>query len=248
MKWNPHLYKDSHSYVSEYGKALLKYVNNGPGRKILDLGCGTGILTNELAKGGADVLGIDLSEEMISAAKKNYPFIKFEIADILNLPYENTFDTVFSNAVLHWIKNAGLALQNINKVLKSTGSLVCEFGAHNNVAAITSAFKNAMQSRGYEYNDPFFLPAAGEYRALLEKNGFNAELVDEYDRPTPLKEGKDGIKNFIEQFFSASLEKVAKEDKEKIFSETQAKAGEKLWNGERWIADYRRIRVIAKKK
>jgi len=101
MKWNSNLYDNKHSFVAEYGKAMIDFVNTQTGQKILDVGCGTGILTNELAKNGAAVIGTDSSKDMIDAAKSNYPHLIFQVQDATNLPYKNEFDTVFSNAVFH---------------------------------------------------------------------------------------------------------------------------------------------------
>lgn len=249
MKWNADLYQNAHSYVAEYGKrSLFPYVNISKGEKILDLGCGTGVLTFELAANGAEVTGADSSEDMVKTAQKNYPEIKFMVADALDLPFNNYFDTVFSNAVFHWIKEAKLLLKNVNKALKQNGKLVCEFGAHNNIARIRNAFEESMKVYGYEYHNPFYLPAGEEYSQLLADERFKIELLEDYDRPTPLKGGKEGMQNFVEQFFNEDFKRVKKADKEKILEKTEAALRKDLWNGEIWTADYRRIKVVAVKK
>src|SRR5947209_346222 len=73
MTWEPGLYDAVHSYVSSYGKSLVELLAPQPGERILDLGCGTGTLTSEIASSGAVVTGVDSSPEMIGQARQSYP-------------------------------------------------------------------------------------------------------------------------------------------------------------------------------
>src|SRR5690349_16305400 len=104
--WNPALYESGHAFVFQHGRALVELLAPQPGEQILDVGCGTGQLTNEIAQSGAQVRGIDNSAAMIEQAAKNYPEIAFRQGDVRELPFQNEFDAVFSNAVLHWVKDA----------------------------------------------------------------------------------------------------------------------------------------------
>ena len=80
--WDASLYDDKHSYVSQYGKSLLKWLDPRSNEIICDIGCGTGDLANQISESGAKVLGIDKSKAMINKAKNKYPDIKFEAHDI----------------------------------------------------------------------------------------------------------------------------------------------------------------------
>src|SRR5215472_3101278 len=103
--WNSKLYQESHSFVWQYGQDVLKLLAPQAGERILDLGCGTGQLTADIARSGAEVLGVDYSAEMIAGARKNFPAIRFEVAEASCLGFEEAFDAVFSNAVLHWVRD-----------------------------------------------------------------------------------------------------------------------------------------------
>src|ERR1700740_1886109 len=96
--WNSELYQSSHSFVWQYGRDLLVLLNAKPGERILDVGCGTGQLTAEIARFGAEVVGIDASPEMIATARETFPHVRFEVADAANLTYAEEFDVVISNA------------------------------------------------------------------------------------------------------------------------------------------------------
>src|SRR3712207_5782083 len=99
--WDAAAYDQQHGYVWRHGASLLELLAPRAGERILDLGCGTGHLTAEIAAAGAEVLGIDSSAPMVEQARSNYPGIPFEAADARDLRLARPFDAVFSNAVLH---------------------------------------------------------------------------------------------------------------------------------------------------
>lgn len=115
-EWNAELYDNKHNFVAEYGKGLLEFVPQN--KTVLDLGCGTGILTAQLADFSKSVVGVDSSENMIKKAENQYRNIDFFVCDALDLPFEKQFDVVFSNAVFHWINDHNLLLQNIKRSVK----------------------------------------------------------------------------------------------------------------------------------
>ena len=80
-KWDARLYDDKHAYVYRYGMELLDLLQPQPHERFLDLGCGTGHLTHELAQRSAEVIGIDASEEMIQQARARYPALAFRLDD-----------------------------------------------------------------------------------------------------------------------------------------------------------------------
>lgn len=245
MKWNSLLYDSKHDFVAEYGKGLLSFVPENKGQTILDLGCGTGKLTAKLAALCNKVIGVDSSQSMIGRAKEQFADIEFFVCDALALPFENEFDVVFSNAVFHWIDDHDLLLKNIHKVLKPQGILVCEFGAHGNISTIENAFSSACRESGYNYRPKFNFPTVGNFGELLEKNGFSLDLIYDFDRPTPLKDGENGLSDWMKQFFSSELEVMPEVVENTVMKKVEELTRETLWNGTEWVADYRRLRAIA---
>lgn len=205
MEWNSALYDKKHDFVAEYGKGLLEFVPKNGGQAILDLGCGIGALTVQLADLCNKIVGVDSSQSMIDKAKEQFGNIEFMVSDALALPYENEFDVVFSNAVFHWISDYDTLLKNIHKALKPQGLLVCEFGANGNIAAIENAFVEACNSLGYEYKSMLNFPTVEDFGKLLENNGFVIGRIYDYDRPTVLKDGEQGLVNWMKQFFASEL-------------------------------------------
>ena len=245
MDWNARLYERSHGFVAEYGKALLEFVKPDPEQAILDVGCGTGTLTAELALRAGHVVGIDASPEMVIEASRQFPGLEFLVADALEYPFENQFDVVFSNAVFHWLPDHDRLLKNIRSALKPGGRLVCEFGAQGNVAAIEQAFARACGELGLRYESRFIFPEASAFARLLRANHFTPELVVAYDRPTVLKEGEHGLAHWMRQFFAGPLAAMSARQRDAVLSRAEELARPKLWNGDAWVADYRRLRVVA---
>jgi len=235
-------------FVAEYGKSLMVHVDTSPGQQILDLGCGDGGLTAELAKHGAKVLGIDNSAEMIVKARFRHPELMFAEIDALALPYDGEFDTVFSNSVFHWIANVDLLLSEIRRALKPGGKLVCEFGAASNIGTMRQAFAAACARRGREYRERFYCPTPDAFFDRLKAAGFEPERVLEFDRQTPLPGGEEGLKLWVRRFLPDGLAQFSAAVQEQILTEVENACRPLLWNGGEFVVDSRRLRAVAFKK
>ncbi len=247
MEWNASLYDDKHRFVAEYGKDLLECIPHDPEQEILDLGCGTGILTARLFELGNRVVGIDSSHSMIEKAKDQFPEIEFRVCNALDLPFEQEFDVVFSNAVFHWIDDHDLLIKNIYKSLHDGGLLICEFGAHGNIKTIEIAFSEICNTYGYHYTSGFNFPTVDDFAQMLEKNKLKIEKIYAYDRPTVLSDGEHGLVHWMKQFFSFELVKIPMDIQNIIFEKMEKVCRNTIWNGKEWVADYRRLRAIAHK-
>lgn len=245
MEWNSQLYDKKHDFVAEYGKGLLEFIPHNPKQTILDLGCGTGTLTVQLVDLCSKVVGVDSSQSMIDKAKMQFDNIEFIVCDALALPFEKEFDIVFSNALFHWIGNHNILLKNIHKALKPQGLLVCEFGANGNIATIEKAFLMACNSMGYSYTPKFNFSTVDTFGKLLECNGFTVDKIYDYDRPTVLKDNEQGLANWMKQFFAFELVQMTEKAQAEVIKEVEELTRATLWNGESWVADYRRLRAIA---
>src|SRR5260370_7636584 len=102
--WDPALYARNARFVSDLGSPVLELLAPLPGERILDLGCGDGALTKRLVDLQCEVVAVDSSAPQIEAAKKLG--LDAHVLNAEELPFREEFDAVFSNAVLHWIKNA----------------------------------------------------------------------------------------------------------------------------------------------
>ena len=247
--WNATLYDASHDFVAKFGEGIFSWLQPQPGENILDLGCGTGDLTPKIQAGGAKVLGVDSSMEMVVAAKAKFPTIPFQQADARNLPFSNQFDAIFSNAVLHWVPEKEKAIASMYQSLKKGGRMVVEFGGKDNIQQIWTALKMVLEKRGYAQNANisfWYFPSIGEYTTLLENQGFRVVRAEHFDRPTPLK-GENGLKDWLLMFTDNFFAGITASEKVDILEDIETALKPTHFVNGQWVADYKRIRVMAVK-
>ena len=228
---------------------VLELLAAQSGERILDVGCGTGHLTAQIAETGAKVLGIDRSAEMISQAKEKYPGLRFEVMDATEITVTEMFDRVFSNATLHWIKKPERVIAGIAQALRPRGRFVAEFGGKGNTASFLEAVRSAwmnLQFPGPPPN-PWYYPSLPEYASLLEKHGFEVAYAILFDRPTPLEDGERGLRNWFNMFGTDFVQNLSDHRKAVLRDEIENQARPTLFHQDRWVMDYRRLRVVAYK-
>jgi trans-aconitate methyltransferase len=250
MKWNASLYDNSHNFVSKFGESLLSILDPKEDETILDLGCGTGDLTEKIALSGAKVIGIDKSAEMLSVAKEKFPNINFQQSDAINFELNHQFDAIFSNAALHWILDKEQVIGQIFRHLKTGGRLVTEFGGKGNMQIMVNALKEVFIENNLSENSKvnfWYFPSIGEYANELEKAGFRVIFAKHFDRPTQL-DGIDGIKIWFKMFGQQFFVGLDENKTDKILDEVQNKLKSTLFKDEIWFADYKRIQILAIKE
>jgi trans-aconitate 2-methyltransferase len=195
-------YKAASAHQKEWGAQLIQELNLSGTERILDLGCGDGALTAQLAMlvPQGSVLGIDASRGMIEAARTHVvDNLAFEVRNISELSFENEFDIVFSNATLHWVKNHDALLGKVHRALKRGGVLRFNFAADGNCANFFSVMKEAIQLpqffryfSGFEW--PWYMPSIAGYELLVQRFPFAqarvwGENADRYfaDRETMIR-------------------------------------------------------------
>jgi trans-aconitate methyltransferase len=248
--WNANLYNAKHDFVWKFGSDVVSLLAPRAGERILDLGCGTGHLTAQIAESGADVMGVDRSAEMVAAAQSAYPNLKFEVVDARKLAFNEMFDAVFSNATLHWIHEPEAVLQGIFKALRPGGRFVAEMGGKKNIRAMQDAFDEALVELGAAKRgevQPWYYPSVSEYAALAEKNGFEVRFITLFDRPTELADGAAGMRNWIVMFGGDYLNKAGERNREEFIRSVEEKLRPQLFREGRWWGDYRRLRLVAYK-
>jgi trans-aconitate methyltransferase len=247
-EWDADLYNAKHAFVWKYGAELISVLAPQKGEHILDIGCGTGHLTAQIADSGARVAGVDRSHEMVNAARKAYPDLQFEVADARDLQFRNEFDAVFSNAVLHWIREPERVIQRVEDALRPGGRFVAEFGGKGNIRRMQEVFGRAwteLRDGGQAEINPWYYPSVSEYATLLEKNGFEVRFITLFDRPTALADGEAGLRNWITMFWSEPMSKLIPEAREVFFRRVEELLRPELFRDGEWWADYRRLRFAA---
>lgn len=247
--WDPGAYERGFSFVHQYESDVLDLIDAAPGARVVDVGCGTGALSAELAERGFRVLGIDASPDMVQAARAAHPGIDFICADALEFHLDEPADVIFSNAVFHWIDadRQDDLLANLAANLVDGGQLVCEFGGAGCADTVHRALARAFSRHGLIYRHPHYFPTIGVYTPKLEAAGLVPDYAGLFDRPTP-QQGDDGLASWIHMFLQRPFEGVDQDLAEKIVDEVVEETRPVLHAGDCWIVDYVRIRLRARKR
>lgn len=191
-------YEKASSHQKEWGRKLISELGLKGNERVLDLGCGDGALTLQLAEllPDGEVVGIDASQGMIDVAStRERPNLRFSRLDINHLDYENQFDVVFSNATLHWIKDHQRLLQNIHRALRDDGRIRFDFAGDGNCSHFFSVVRDVITLDEFnsfftEFEWPWYMPSVDEYEILAKSSGLHDVRVwgENVDRFFPDKE------------------------------------------------------------
>src|SRR5215467_10539652 len=243
--WDPASYARNARFVSDLGSPVLELLAPKPGERILDLGCGDGVLTKKLVDLGCEVVGVDSSVPQIEAARK-LGLNAFAISGE-DLPYKEEFDAVFSNAVLHWIKRADLMIAGVYRSLRPGGRFVAECGGYGCVQKIRTALIQASNRRGVdgEALSPWCFPTPDEYASRLERAGFRVDSIALIPRPTPLPgDIIDWLETFARRFLHGLDDSARHDYLQEVRTILEPQLVDR--NGV-WVADYVRLRFAATK-
>jgi trans-aconitate 2-methyltransferase len=249
-------YESSSAPQREWGTKLISKLKLRGNEIILDLGCGNGLTTYELANKvpNGKVIGIDSSNSMIEIAKSHKTDnMEFILMDMEFMDFENDFDVVFSNAALHWILNHENLLKNIYNSLKPHGFVQVQFAGDGNCPHFMKIVKEVMKLPKFtkyfqDFIWPWYMPKKSEYTHIIAKKGFKnyriwLEKVEQYFQD------EQSLAGWIQQpsivpFVSILPEKLKNHFKdlvtEKMLQETKTTDG-------KYIEIFRRINVYAEK-
>jgi trans-aconitate methyltransferase len=246
QKWDPQQYEKHGAFVHGLAGGVLDWLAPFPDERILDLGCGDGQLSKRIAATSAVVVGLDSSPQMADAARALG--INVTVGNAEALPFDSSsFDAVFSNAALHWVRNHDAMLMGVKRVLKPNGRFVAEFGGFGNIASIRVAMRTAIERFGHDgsKDDVNYYPTPEVYTRRLEQHGFDVERIALIPRPTPLPES--GMNGWIRTFRRGVLESLPEDVRDKVVDEAVRLLAPALRDEEgNWIADYVRLRFIAR--
>lgn len=141
--------------IEKFLKAEVK------GKKVLDLGCGSGISTKRLSDFGAKVKGLDLSRNLIEIARKENPKINFYVGTGRKTPFKkNEFDIISSGLMVHYIKDLNKLFKEISRILKNKGLFV--FSLVHPVREVLKKMK--IEEKKYLYLDNYFVRRGAKWK------------------------------------------------------------------------------------
>lgn len=242
QRWDAGRYAANAGFVPALGQDVAALLAPRAGERILDLGCGDGVLTARLAASGARVIGVDASPELVAAARARG--VDAQVVDGHALAFDGDFDAVFSNAALHWMRRPAEVVAGVRRALRPGGRFVAEMGGHGNVAAITTALRAALRLHGEaEPAFAWYFPSADQQARLLEDHGFRVDSIALLPRPTPLPTGMAG---WLRTFSDPWLAGVAADRREAVIDTAIDLLAPALRDASgAWTGDYVRLRFHA---
>jgi trans-aconitate methyltransferase len=247
QSWNAENYAREGRFVADMAGDVVRLLDAQAGERILDLGCGDGVLTQRLAESGAVLVGVDGAPAMVAAAQAHGVDARLCAAEQLNFLGE--FDAVFSNAALHWVRDQDAMLSGVFKALRPGGRFVAEMGGHGNIAALRTALRAALVQVGKaslhaaEGLENYF-PSPEAYRTRLAAHGFRVETMELFPRSTRL--GSGGARGWYSTFRNGVLAALEEDIREQVLGFAEQLLAPVLRDEEGvWIADYVRLRFRA---
>jgi trans-aconitate 2-methyltransferase len=187
--WSAADYASNSSVQQTWARELIARLKLRGDERILDVGCGDGKITAEIARAvprGAAV-GVDASPEMIGFANRTFPpskipNLEFHVMDARKILFVRKFDLVFSNAALHWVDDHQAILRGAASVLRPGGRLVISCGGKGNAHDVFLALRPEMRLNRWrqffrKMEAPYFFHSPEEYRKWLPRFGFKTRSV-----------------------------------------------------------------------
>ena len=238
-KWDAGDYARVGAFVALLGGAAVELLDPQPGERILDVGCGDGTLTRQIAGRGATMVGIDNSPEMVAAARaKGVEAFLIGVADIA---FDSEFDAAFSNATLHWVREKEQAASAIFRALKPGSRFAGEMGGEANLKKLRDALDDELIIRGYvpPVEASNWYPSPDELAAVYEAAGFERIDARLIERPTPIDHG---IAQWVTTFRRGWLDRAGVPEGER--AEIATAVADRVDSN---VADYVRLRFIMRK-
>ena len=241
-RWSASDYARYAGFVPALGAPVLALLDPRPGERILDLGCGDGVLTERIVAAGAAVIGVDASEDMVAAARARG--LDARLADGQALDFDGEFDAVFSNAALHWMPDADAVAAGVHRALKPGGRFVGELGGAGNVAILRQGIRDELITRGYSLpaQDSQYYPTVEAFSRVYAGAGFAGIQANLIPRETDLS---DGVSAWVKTFRAGWLDVAGVPDEQRaaVAEAIEQRLAPKLRRPDgSWFADYVRLR------
>ncbi len=183
-EWNSFVYHQLSEPQVSWGKKVFARLKLRGDERLLDAGCGTGRLTADLinALPGGQVVGVDLSQNMLESAREHLRMdfgrrLQLVAADLLHLPFEHAFDNIVSTAAFHWVLDHDALFVSLRRALRPGGWLHAQCGGGANLAGLRQRVAELAQTVRYarylaNFPEPWFFADAEQAAEILGRAGF----------------------------------------------------------------------------
>jgi len=205
-KWDAETYHKISHIQETWAKELLSK-NEWKGNEfVLDAGCGSGRVTNIIAKtlNKGKIFAVDIDENMIKIARKKYKHLRnviFLNSDLINVNLPEPVDVVFSNAVIHWIPNHYKLFNKFWDILKPEGKILIQCGGKGNLGKTHDILESIRKEKEFlqyfrDWKNPWYFPSTSETNSILQTIGFR-EIRTEMTKKTAIFQGFEDYRLFM---------------------------------------------------
>jgi SAM-dependent methyltransferase len=169
------------------------------------------------------------------------------VRNAYEIDFHDEFDAVFSNAVLHWLKDADRVIHNVFRALRPGGRFVAECGGHKCCQTIQTVLVTELEKRGYDgwAANPWYFPTTQDYKDRLVAAGFTVPYIEIIPRPTVLP---GDISGFLETFAGSFTSVLPANERPAYVEDVHHRLKPLLRDANGvWTADYTRLRFKAYK-
>ena len=253
-KWDAQEYEKHSQGQQKWARELIEKILLKGTDNVLDLGCGDGKVTADISKilSEGSIIGVDNSAEMIKLASDRhsgeiYQNLSFQEMDAVNLNFNDRFDLIFSNAVLHWVKDQKPVIKGIFKSLKKGGMILLQMGGKGNAAEIVNVLSELQIEKRWhsyfnEFNFPFYFPGTNEYEALLLDCGFTLNRIELIPKKKD-HAGIEALKGWIRTTWLPYTERVPEEERESFIDIVSKKYVERYSANSKGLINVQMIRL-----
>ena len=229
MKWNAADYAANSAVQQTWARELMAKLKLRGDEHVLDVGCGDGKVTAELARAvpRGSVTGADASPQMIEFARKTFPAdafpnLRFRVLDARKIKVGRQFDFCFSNAALHWVDDHQAILRGAASVLKPGGRLVVSCGGKGNAHDVFLALRPEMRLKRWckffrKMPMPYFFYAPGDYEKWLPKSGFKIQNIQLAPKAATY-DGAEGFATWLRTTWIPYVQRVPEELREEFIA------------------------------
>ncbi len=229
-RWDAEQYARNSSVQFQWALELIGKLGLRGDEHVLDIGCGDGKVTAELARRTprGEVVGVDSSRDMIEKARTAYPpsavpGLSFQVMDASALSFEGDFDVAFSNAALHWIKGHHELLRRVARSLRPGGRLLFQMGGRGNGEEVFSVAAEVIRENPWhpyfqDFEFPWGFYGPGEYARWLGEAGLTATRAELIPRDMRQK-GREGLLGWVRTTWMPYTERLPAELREPFLAE-----------------------------
>ncbi|HVP17748.1 MAG TPA: methyltransferase domain-containing protein [Spirochaetia bacterium] len=229
-QWDAEQYARNSSVQFRWALELIDKLGLRGDERVLDIGCGDGKVTAELARRTprGEVVGVDSSRDMIEKARAAFPpaalpGLSFRVMDAGALSFEGAFNVVFSNAALHWVKGHHDLLRGVARSLTPGGRVLFQMGGRGNGAEIFAVAAEVVREdrwrsyfHGFEFPWGFYGPE--EYAQWLSEAGLTARRTELIPRDMR-QQGRDGLLGWVRTTWMPYTERLPADLREQFLAE-----------------------------